>query len=151
MILDQLSNSARYTGLGQLFNKGFEYLQQTDWSKMEPGRYNIEGDKLFALVSEYETKNIADARFEAHQKFADIQYMISGSECMGWMPNQQLAVSQPYNVEKDIEFYDAKGQLMQVDAGMFAVFFPEDAHQPSVSCGEKKRVKKVVIKVQVNN
>ena len=55
-------------------------------SKLEVKRYDIDGDNLYATVSEYITKNEEDAKFEAHQKYIDIQYVISGKEIMSIAP-----------------------------------------------------------------
>jgi YhcH/YjgK/YiaL family protein len=39
--------------------------------------------------------------------------------------------------------------MFLLDAGMFAVFFPEDAHMPCILADGPEAVKKVVIKIAV--
>ena len=60
------------------WDKAFTFLKNSDLSKLEIKRYDIDGDNLYAPVSEYLTKNEEDAKFEAHQKYIDIQYVVSG-------------------------------------------------------------------------
>ena len=52
MIIDKLSNSYLYSGLSERINKSFAYLKETDFSKMETGKYEIDGNNIFALVNE---------------------------------------------------------------------------------------------------
>ena len=52
-----------------------------------------------------------------------------------------------YDEERDIQFFAGTGDLFKIE-GMFAVFFPHDAHMPSLAvqgAGEQV-VKKMVIK-----
>ncbi len=52
MILDTLANAQRYHGLGPKFVKAFGYLQQTDFSLVEKGKYTIDGEDIFTIVNE---------------------------------------------------------------------------------------------------
>lgn len=47
---------------------------------------------------------------------------------MGYMPRTDLPEA-AYNAEKDITFYEGLAtDYLTVKPGMFAIFFPEDAH-----------------------
>lgn len=70
MIIDKLSNSNLYSGLGERINKAFAYLKETDFIKMELGKYEIEGDNVFALVNEYTTKDENEGKLEAHKNIS---------------------------------------------------------------------------------
>jgi YhcH/YjgK/YiaL family protein len=50
---------------------------------MEPGVYEIESKSIFAIIQEYNTKEIKDCVLEGHVKYIDIQYIIQGVELMG--------------------------------------------------------------------
>jgi uncharacterized protein, YhcH/YjgK/YiaL family len=147
MIADLLENADLYAHIDDRLAVGLKYLQSTDFSSLAPGKYLIEDSEVFASVSEYDTKKPEDAKWEAHRKYADIQYIISGEEKMGYAPLKTMEVTEAYNPEKDIVFLKGSGDHMVVKPGMFVVFFPQDAHQPSVSVGSNAPVKKVVIKV----
>lgn len=147
MIADSLENADLYARIDDRLAVGFRYLQTTDFSSLAPGKYLIEDSEVFATVSEYNSKKPEDARWEAHRKYADIQYVISGEEKMGYAPLHTMDVTEAYNSEKDIVFLKGTGDYITVKPGMFVVFFPQDAHQPSVAVKESAAVKKVVVKV----
>ncbi len=147
MIIDKLENCERYYGLGERFAKAFEYLKATDFSKVEPGKYPLDGDALKIAVQEYETRDEADCKIEAHKRYADIQFIYSGKEQMGIDSYTGQEPKTPYNEEKDVWFFDKYEFLLPVGEGSFTIFFPEDIHMPCFKLGEKSNVKKVVMKV----
>jgi YhcH/YjgK/YiaL family protein len=134
------------------WEKAFDFLKNNDLSKLEPKRYDIDDDNLYALVSEYTTKNEEDAKFEVHRKYVDIQYVIDGAEQMSVAPLSELdQVLVPYDETKDIEFVTVKKFTSYVATpDKFFIFFPSDIHRPSVKVGENKTVRKIVIKLKVN-
>jgi YhcH/YjgK/YiaL family protein len=149
MIIDKLANAGLYSSISPRFAAAFNYLAKTDLTSVAVGKYEIEGTDVFAIVSEYQTKNDADAKWEAHKVYADVQFIVSGLEQMGYAPLSNTTEKDPYNPEKDIVFLNAKGDYLTATAGTFIVFFPHDAHQPCVSVGAGSAIKKVVIKVKV--
>lgn len=150
MIIDKLSNSKQYYNLGLRIEKGFKYLESADLTKLELGRHDIDGSNIFALVSEYETKESDQAFLEAHRKYIDIQYIVSGKEKMGYCPIEGLEAAVEYDENKDIIFFKGQSDLITVKEGMFALFSVEDAHMPNIIASNKEVVKKVVIKILVD-
>jgi beta-galactosidase beta subunit len=49
---------------------------------MEPGVYEWKQSLFFAIIQEYNTKEIKDCVLEGHVKYIDIQYIIQGVELM---------------------------------------------------------------------
>src|SRR5512141_337932 len=86
MIFSSLSQSARYAALHPLFQRAFDYIRDTDLFNMAPGRYNIVGDDLIAIVEQVPAKTKEMARLEAHRRYIDIQLVLDGDETMGWKP-----------------------------------------------------------------
>jgi YhcH/YjgK/YiaL family protein len=134
------------------WNKAFNFLKTNDLSGLELKRYDIDGDNVYAPVSEYLTKNEADAKYEAHQKYIDIQYVVSGKELIGVAPiSQKMEVLEPYDSNKDVEFLTvSKGENLTALPDRFFIFFPEDAHRPGLKDGDNSPVRKVVVKVKIN-
>ena len=132
--------------------KAFKFLKSNDLTKLELKRYDIEGDNLFATVSEYQSKNEESAKFEAHRKYIDIQYVISGKEIMNLAPISTLKeVLTPYDAVKDIEFITvSKVVNYKASPSNFFIFFPDDAHRPGLKDGSNSPVRKIVIKVKVD-
>ena len=49
MIFDTLENIKNYEGLGRVYT-ALEFLAKTDFSQMELGRYELDGDNIFYMV-----------------------------------------------------------------------------------------------------
>jgi YhcH/YjgK/YiaL family protein len=134
------------------WEKAFNFLKNTDLSKLELKRYDIDGDNLFATVSEYTSKNEDAAKFEAHRKYIDLQYVISGKEVMNIAPLASIKeVINPYDDKKDIEFVTvSKVVNYKASPSNFFIFFPTDVHRPGLKDGVNSLVRKIVIKVKVD-
>jgi YhcH/YjgK/YiaL family protein len=149
LIVDKLKNSGLYRGLGRGFAAAFDWLAANDAASMTPGRHTIEGDDLYAIVMEYTTKPRSEGVWEAHRRYADVQVILHGVERMGYAHLADLAVTKPYDAQKDAEMLAGDGDFLVVCQGMFAVFMPEDAHMPGQAVAEPAAVKKVVVKVRM--
>ena len=57
MIIDALANMEFYKGLNEQLYKGLTFLKENDVASLPVGRYDIDGDAVFALVQEYETRS----------------------------------------------------------------------------------------------
>lgn len=148
MILDSLNNTAKVERLHPLFKKAFDYIKETDFSKVEDGKYELDGSRLFVSVVSLTGKDKNDAAIETHKKYIDIQLPLLGVEKIGWKPGCELQEeSIPYDEAKDIAFYvDRPTAYTKIYPGQFAVYFPEDGHAPGIGEGN---IRKVIIKVQV--
>ena len=149
MIKDKLKNSETYCNLSENIKKGFAWLQENDLENLPDGKYEIDGAKVYASVQTYETK--LDAKYESHRIYIDIQYMIKGEEKIGVTDLANCVTCIDYDNERDLEFYDIKtdDEYFKLSTGEFLVFYPQDAHKPSIAINEPKTVKKVVVKVAV--
>lgn len=133
------------------WDKAFQFLSEQNLAKLKKGSYEIEGADIFVNVDEYVTRNEEDVLFEAHKKYADIQVIVSGEEKIGVLPLKNTTVTIPYDEEKDIMFLTADEENYRIAApGRFFLFFPEDAHRPTVKSAENILVRKVVVKVRIN-
>lgn len=148
MIKDTLTNHAKYHSLHPLFAKAFEYLLSADLADYDEGKYPIDGNDIYASLSEYVTKS--EGQLEGHVEYIDIQYIIEGSEIIGFAPKNGQKESIPYSNERDIAFYEGDYEPVKLSAGEFAIFFPDDLHLPCLKDGKPSVVKKVVVKVRLN-
>ena len=151
MVLDTLANAARYESLNSRFAKAFAFLRTVDGTQ-ELGRHDLDGDHCFALVQTYETKPIEKAKFEAHRKYIDVQFIQSGRETILWAPLDTMKEeTMAYSDEKDAALWKLTADTtpLHVSAGHFAILWPEDAHAPCIEWDKPEQVFKVVIKVAV--
>jgi len=146
MILDLLENASRYLALNSGFAKAFEFLSQIELEELQPGKYPIDGDSIYAVVAKEPGRKKEAAFLETHEKYIDIQLILAGTDTMGWKP--RALCKQPtgeYDQNSDVQFFaDKPDDWFTAESGAFAIFFPEDAHMPLISPGE---IHKVVVKV----
>lgn len=148
--LDIAEFSKRHSQHPERWNKAFHFLATTDLNTKKPGRYELDGKNLFIIVQEYVAKEPEDTRFEAHQAYADIQYVARGREYIGVMPLDSAQVVVPYDETKDIKFLRTNEDNYQLaDSEKFFIFFPDDAHRPGKKVTSGENVKKIVVKVKL--
>jgi YhcH/YjgK/YiaL family protein len=132
--------------------KGLEYLASKNFSAMAPGRYDIDGNDMFALVQEYTTVPKSEKKAEFHEQYIDVQFMCSGSEIIGFAPAGASAdVHENCLSEKDaITFTTVSNEtdLILTD-GMYVILYPGEIHRPQCAHGAQVLVKKVVLKVAI--
>jgi len=145
MILARLEQADRYLALHSDFGAAIGFLRGQPLNDLPLGRIEI-GVAMYATVSRSTTRQRSEARLEAHRKYIDVQYLISGVEEMGWKARSRCQPPQvQYDAEKDIEFFaDVPDNYVSLLPGEFVVFFPDDAHAPLIGTDV---VNKVVIKV----
>ncbi len=118
--------------------------------KFEPKRYDFDGGR-FANAEEYETK--LTSRFEAHRKMVDVQIVVSGTEMIHFAPiTDEFTVEQEYDEAKDIMFM--KGEVKDtvlLRAGDACVIGPDLAHMPGMAVNGSEHVKKIVLKIPVED
>lgn len=148
MIIDSIANIARYRGIFKRIDTALRYLAQTDFSTVDPGRFDIDGDNIYALVQEYDTKLIAESKWETHEKYTDVQFIAAGSEQIGFADTSALTPLALYDESKDVTKFEGSGDFVTLKPGWFAVFFAGEAHMPCVAIGVPDRVRKVVVKVR---
>ncbi len=132
-----------------LWKAVFKYLEDTDLEHLQTGSYRIAGDSVRVIVQQYDTRDVEELNYEAHRKYIDLQYVISGKELISVAGlDQYSTIVKPYDEMEDIGFYDVnEGVLRQADDQLFFIFFPDDAHMPCIKDGERLPVKKIVFKI----
>jgi biofilm protein TabA len=148
MVVDRLERAERYFSRHPLFEKAFTFLRQPSLAELATGKHEVDGTRIYCLISKGPGRKRTEAKLEAHRKYIDIQYVIHGPDEMGWKPTAACqSLDQDYDADKDIMFFkDQPQKWTKVPTGSFAIFFPRDSHAPLVSSGE---IHKVVMKVAV--
>jgi len=150
MILDRLENAEQYYPLHAGFAQACDYLRRTDFTKMTPGKNEVDGERLYVMLNKAPGRGREGAKLEAHRRYIDIQYTIVGPDEIGWRPLKACGqIDTPFDAEKDFGlFADRPEAWIAVPAGSFAIFFPEDAHAPmgaATDCQLLKAVMKVAV------
>jgi biofilm protein TabA len=151
--VNKVEFAKQYSKHNAYWDQAFAYLRDTNLEIVAPGKYYLDDENVYVLVTEGKAKAFEDARWEAHKKYADIQYVIQGKEKMGIAPLAKASVKIPFNETTDIGFYDvpeADSKFYIAEPGTFLIFFPQDAHRPAIQVEGFEVVKKVVIKIKVD-
>lgn len=150
MIIDSLKRSRLYNGVHPYFAAAMELAGRLVKENAPVGRYDGENG-VYALVSEYETKTAAKLRLENHRDYIDVQILIAGEERVAVADAEACELETEY--KPDAEFYNepqSGRHNITLCGGLFAVFFPGDAHAPGLSLGEESaKVRKLVVKIPV--
>ena len=150
MIYDTLKNIAAYKGISVHMDRAIDFILGADFDSLSADRFEVDGSNVFGFIQEPTLRSPAEAQFEAHRKYADIQIALTDGEIMNILPLERVEKWEDFNTEKDIGFscVEEKGVSLPLNAGEFMILFPQDAHMPCLKgCAEKTR--KVVIKVKV--
>ena len=148
MLLASLSDSSRYEALHPAFPRALAFLRQPGLAELPPGRHELEGDHLFALIQRPDAIGQQAAVLEAHRRYIDIQFAVSGIEVIGWRERWSCAHPRgAFDEARDVILYDDSPRVwIPVLPQFLAVLFPEDAHAPLAGEGP---LHKVVLKVEV--
>ena len=116
-----------------------------------PGKYDIDGDRLFYLISEDSTEPLAERRAEFHQRYLDIQIVLRGQEGMTFSTQPAGRPDVDWLAEKDIAFLPqgVQEKTLLLSEGDFVVFWPGEVHKPLCAAGAPAKVRKAVIKMRV--
>lgn len=153
MIVDNLKNCGLYCGVNKKFQKAFDFLKKATEEKLPNGRYEIDGDKLFAVIQEYMSRPEEECSFEGHRKYIDIQYITKECEVIDVVDIFGAKEICAYNSEKDVAFFEntAAPSACVIKAGEYGIFFPHDIHRPGQGLDVKNpvNIKKIVVKVLI--
>lgn len=149
MIIDKLTNSGLYCFENKRIKAAIDFLKETDFSKIEDGKYEIDGENIYYIKTKYLTKQTDEAQLEAHKKYIDVQFVLKGKEKIGYVPFTSQKVFKEYDSENDYMLFDEECDFLIFKEGMFAILFPEDLHKPGIIVNGAEEVKKVVIKVKI--
>ncbi len=149
MIVDSMNNAGKYALACKGIASCCALVSRLVASDAPIGRYEGE-DGVYAMVQEYTTRVDTAPRYENHHDYIDIQVIASGEETVLAGSSEGCELLTEY--EPDAEFFAAPDavQSLTLRPGVFAVFFPGDAHAPGLAYGgTPKAVKKIVGKIPV--
>ncbi len=149
MIYDLIENKDLYADLGDKFKKAFDFLIEAQKNGVEKGKHIIDGENVYANVSEYDT--LTEGVYEAHKDYIDLQYVLEGHEDLYWKNIKDCTVTKEYEKDGDYMLLSAEEPVvLDMPAGNFAILYPDDAHAPSRAHKEVCHVKKIVVKIKVD-
>lgn len=130
------------------FQRALEFINTEDLNALPNGQHLIDNDNIWVNIVDAELRPTNDAKFEAHDKYIDIQIPLSAPESYG--VKNRIECQKPigeFNEDDDyILFEDEITTIVTRLPGELIVFTPEVAHAPLIGAGP---IHKAVFKVKV--
>ncbi|MBF0252475.1 MAG: YhcH/YjgK/YiaL family protein [Candidatus Omnitrophica bacterium] len=148
MILDTLNSGDHYFKTYPGIKQALNFISKAVSSNLIDGKYEIDGNKIYASIDTCTGKGKDKARLESHRKYIDVQFCIEGTDHIGWKSAKTpLTTTEKYNPDKDIEFFsDFPIDWITLSGNTFCILFPHDAHAPLAGTGI---LRKIVVKISV--
>lgn len=149
MIFGNIDNIEEFSFLEDSVKECFDYVKTHDLKSFEKGCHEIDGDRLFVNIVEYETTTPENRFWEAHKDYLDVHFMICGEEQIdvNFIKNMEL---KEYVKEDDfLPMEGNKNSDVCLSEGDFLVCYPNDAHRTAIKVNEPKNIKKAIFKVQI--
>ncbi|OCG39864.1 YhcH/YjgK/YiaL family protein [Gilliamella sp. Bif1-4] len=154
MILGNINHLGLIPYLPEKIKQSIEYIKDNVNNNTPVGRYDIDGDNMFFMVSDSTSRYIHDTNPEYHEKYIDVQIVLVGQEGMA------VSTLPPYTkvldnklVENDIAFIETPKEetLLILHPNDFIVFLPNEVHKPLCAIDNKiETVRKVVVKIALD-
>lgn len=148
MIYDTLAHADQYRGLHPGLDKALNFLVSADRSALADGRYEIDGDAVFANVASYVTR-AENPTPENHVKYMDVFCLLEGEELVTVAPLEEMGREVMADPEGDIWLHEGSGLSVPLGTDRFLVLFPSDAHAPSIGPNGPAPARKIVVKVRI--
>lgn len=123
-----------------------DFIQNNDMQTLPCGRYEL-GEGNFVNILQLDTKE-SDGVFEAHKKYADIFFVISGAEYVS-LGKDCVTVTREYKESDDYYLCtvkDCKQILLTENA--FCAFTAGELHKSGIAVEHGSPVKKAVFKIK---
>lgn len=150
--LDNVEFARQYQSNKKYWDEAFAFITHTNLDTLSAGKHVIDGDNVFATVTDGPTKDLDKTGWEAHRNYIDLHLVIKGKEKIGIMNPANAKVTNPYDPAKDVENYDVnsvKGDYYTEEPGTLYIMFPQNSHRPGIHVDGYDKVKKLVVKVRV--
>ena len=133
---EQLKN---YCALNPYFPAAFNALERLAQEPFKRGHHDVDSDNIYINALEYDTHPAETAQMEAHIRYIDVMWMLTGNEKIGVCPVDEMT---EITMVTDCTY-------LRMKADNVCIFFPEDGHAPGLDVGRSTHVRKLIAKVKV--
>ena len=149
MICDTLQHLTGYKGLCKNLDTAIDYLLTHDPASLPLGRTEVDGEEVFINTMDATLHSDDGYHPEYHKTYADLQIDITGGEGWGYttLPGEEAG-----EFTGDIGFRTSPDAVSgTLGEGRFVLFFPGELHKPGVARPGCAHVRKVVIKIRMED
>lgn len=149
MVYGNIQDLDQYDFLGKKILRALHYAQEHDLLRAPGGRNEVDGEELYFNRIIYTTELARKRMWEAHKKYIDVHYCLSGCEEIDLASLVHMKTGD-YDVQRDCRHVTGYPDLTCImRPGDFLVCMPNDAHRPGVTHIHSCEVHKVVFKVKL--
>lgn len=149
MIFDKLDNIELYS---EIPASVIEFIKTFDKEKIKFGKTLLDNEN-YVNIEKYQTKLLELGKYETHDKYADVQILLNGSERIYFNDRSTLSALELYNTERDITFYSNnidESKYVTLDGSNFVLLYPHEAHASQISIKSmESEVVKLVAKIKL--
>ena len=147
MIYDKIENLKMYSNIIGNIDEIISFIEKSQ--TMAAGKYILSSG--FVLVQQGHTSNIDEVLFESHRKYVDLQVLIAGDEIIEVANINDLSQTNEYSLEKDVQNFQGKGNVLNITSGEFYILNTYDGHKAGLHMRETNRIalRKLVFKIPV--
>lgn len=154
MILGNINHLDLIPYLPAKIKRSIEYIKDNVNSNTPVGRYDIDGDNMFFMVSDSTSRHIYEANPEFHKKYIDVQIVLAGQEGMAvsTLPPHTKMLDDKL-ADNDIAFIETPSEetMLILQANDFIVFLPNQVHKPLCAIDNRiVTIRKVVVKIALD-
>lgn len=147
MLYGNINYPQTYEFMAEKFLLCLDFIKNNDLSSMELKTYELDGDKVFCNLAEFETVAADTKEFEAHKEYCDIHYIVKGKERIDFGITSRMKAGE---YKPDIMFLEGEGNGEAIlEEGDFIICFPEDAHKPGIFIEKPSSIRKALFKVKI--
>ncbi|WP_171011347.1 YhcH/YjgK/YiaL family protein [Haloimpatiens lingqiaonensis] len=150
MIIDRINNMELYGEAESNISKALKFMKEHDFSKDEKGVHKVDGDNLYYVVAEYQTKDLEKGFWESHKKYIDVHYMLNGQEKLLYSNFKNMEIEKDYNENDDAYILkgDSEGEVT-IKEGTFVLCYPEDVHMTGIKVKDSEDIRKIIFKIAI--
>lgn len=148
MIIDKLDNASKYYSVSPHLELALRYLEENkEELRTNPVGVTKFSEHVQGKCIAYNT--VAGSRkWESHAEFTDLQYMIRGTERVGFNHEENMVNSKKQD-GKDQILHEGDGDRILLPEGYFIVLFPGEVHMSKLADGPSARVEKAAFKIRI--
>ncbi len=149
MIFGNIRHLDEYPFLDKAIKDCFAYAQTNHLIDYETGRHDIDNDRLFVNIVQYETTTEENRFWEAHRQYLDLHLMLNGTEQidLNFIANMEQKDYQPKDDFLPLE--GEKNGSVILREGDFLICFPNDGHRTAVQVNSPETIKKAIFKISL--
>jgi len=149
-VTDKLEFAKYYYANKESWDKAIAFMRDHCNDSIKIGKYVIDGENVFADVTDNPSSELKDAKWHSHRQYCDIIYVIKGKEKTGIASIQGAPIISPFTGKGDSQFYNQEmnGKYYVSNPDTFFILLPPDVHRPFIKVEGCSYVKRIRIKIK---